>query len=113
MESGILRIVAIADPFRMGYRVLAFVLLRVAPGAQRGVIDALSSWPEVTYVSSCTGRVDIYVQVVCQSHEDLWELLTSRIPGIGGVTETETFMELKMHKISYLYSAPPADPGEG
>jgi len=102
-ESGVLRVVAIADPFRLGYRVLAFVLLRVAPGAQHCVIDALTSWPEVTYVSSCTGRVDVYMQVVCRDHDHLWDLLANRIPAIGGVVDTETFMELKMHKVSYCY----------
>lgn len=102
-ESGALRIVAIADPFRLGYRVLAFILLRLEPGAQQHVVDALMSWPEVTYVSTCTGHVDIYLQVVCRDHDQLFDLLSSRIPSIGGVTQTETFMELKIHKISYNY----------
>lgn len=102
-DSGALRIVAIADPFRLGYRVLAFILLRVEPGAQQKVVDELVSWPEVTYVSTCTGHVDTYLQVVCRDHDELFNLLAHKIPGIGGVTQTETFMELKIHKISYNY----------
>jgi Lrp/AsnC family transcriptional regulator for asnA, asnC and gidA len=105
MDAQVLRVVAIADPFRLGYRVLAFMLLRLAPGTQQRVIDELTSWPEVTYVSSCTGRVDVYIQVVCRDHDHLFELLSERIPAMGGVNETETFMELKMHKISYVYPA--------
>lgn len=104
-ESGVLRIVAVADPFRLGYEVLAFILLSVAPGAREQVINTLVSWPEVTYVSSCTGRADIYIQVVCRDHDHLWDLLSTRIPATGGVTDTETFMELKMHKVSYIYPA--------
>ena len=34
-------IVAIADPFRLGYRVLAFSLLKVLPERQQPVIDVL------------------------------------------------------------------------
>jgi Lrp/AsnC family transcriptional regulator for asnA, asnC and gidA len=102
-ELGALRIVAVADPFRMGFRVLAFVLINVEPGHQGVVVDALVRWPEITYVSSCTGRADIYIQVVCRSHEDLWELLIDRIPELPGVRSTETFMELKMHKVAYRY----------
>jgi Lrp/AsnC family transcriptional regulator for asnA, asnC and gidA len=102
-ESGALRIVAIADPFRLGYRVLAFILLRIEPGAQQHVVDVLVSWPEVTYVSTCTGHVDAYLQVVCRDHDELFNLLAKKIPSIGGVTQTETFMELKIHKISYDY----------
>jgi Lrp/AsnC family transcriptional regulator, regulator for asnA, asnC and gidA len=103
-ESGALRIVAIADPFRLGYRVLAFILLRIEPGQLQRVTDVLVSWNEVTYVSSCTGEVDTYIQVVCRDHDELFELVSDRIPKIGGVTRIETFMELKIHKISYDYS---------
>lgn len=106
-DADALRIVAIADPFRLGFRVLAFVLLKLEPGRRRQVIETLTPWPEVTYISSLTGRADLYIQIVCHSHEDLWELLSERLPAIPGIEGTETFMELKMHKIAYRY--PPAD----
>ena len=105
-SSGALTIVAIADPFRLGYRVLAFTLLNVLPDQQQHVIDALASWDEITYVSSCTGRADLYAQLVCRDHDHLWELLYERMPAIGGITASETFMELKMHKVSYIYPRP-------
>jgi Lrp/AsnC family transcriptional regulator for asnA, asnC and gidA len=79
------------------------MFLRVSPGELERVIDTLVNWQEVVYVSSCTGRVDVYIQVVCRSHEDLWELVAQRIPAIGGVTDTETLMELKVHKLQYVY----------
>ena len=103
MNEGLLRIVAIPDPFRLGYRVLAFIHVKVEPGRQRQVIDALVGWPEVTYVSSLAGAADIHTQVVCRDHDHLFELLSDRIPAIGGVVDTETFTELRMHKVSYVY----------
>ena len=112
LEAGAVRIAAIADPFQLGYKVLASILLRVAPGDLERVVDTLVSWPEVVYASSCTGWVDVYIQVVCRDHEDLWELIATRIPAIGGVTETETLMELKVHKLQYIYTAVTA-PSEG
>jgi Lrp/AsnC family transcriptional regulator, regulator for asnA, asnC and gidA len=110
-RSGALTIVAIADPFRLGYRVLAFSLLKVLPEKQQAVIDALTSWDEITYISSCTGRADLYAQLVCRDHDHLWELLYERMPTIGGITDVETFMELKMHKVSYIYPRPAQDQG--
>jgi Lrp/AsnC family transcriptional regulator for asnA, asnC and gidA len=105
LDSQALRIVAIADPFRLGYRVLAFVLISVEAGAHAGVIEALVAFPEVTYVSACAGRFDVYIQVVCRDNDHLFELLSERIPAIGGVTRTETFTEFKMYKVSYYYPA--------
>jgi Lrp/AsnC family transcriptional regulator for asnA, asnC and gidA len=108
-RSGALTIVAIADPFRLGYRVLAFSLLNVLPDRQQPVIEALTSWDEITYISSCTGRADLYAQLVCRDHDHLWQLLYERMPAVGGITASETFMELKMHKVSYIYPRPEQD----
>jgi Lrp/AsnC family transcriptional regulator for asnA, asnC and gidA len=105
-SSGALTIAAIADPFRLGYRVLAFVLIKVEPGRVDDVVAALSSWQEATYVSTCTGGADIYVQLVCRDNEQLSELLHHQLPAIGGVREMDTYMELKMHKVAYAGYAP-------
>jgi Lrp/AsnC family transcriptional regulator, regulator for asnA, asnC and gidA len=105
MDAEALRVIAIADPFRLGYRVLAFVLVSVEPGENERVIEALVEFPEVTYVSACTGRFDVYIQVVCRDHDHLYELLSERLPAIGGIVRTETFTELKMYKVSYRYPA--------
>jgi Lrp/AsnC family transcriptional regulator for asnA, asnC and gidA len=102
-ESGAVSVVAVADPFRMGYSVLAFCLLKVIPERHTDVVEELTSWQETTYVSSCTGDADIYTQLVCVDHDHLWKVLYERIPQIGGVVSTETYMELKMHKVSYGY----------
>jgi Lrp/AsnC family transcriptional regulator, regulator for asnA, asnC and gidA len=110
-ESGALRIVAIAEPFRLGYRVLAFILLQIEPGTHQRVIETLVSWPEVTYVSTCVGHADVYLQVVCRDEQELLNLVTNKVPGIGGVTHSETFTELKIHKISYQYPSESGMPG--
>lgn len=104
-ESGALNVVAIADPFRLGYRILAFLLIKVEPGKHDQVVSALAEWPESTYVSSCIGNADIYIQLVCRDNDHLHSLLHQRISEIGGVREFETFTELKMHKVSYGYPA--------
>lgn len=101
--AGVLTIAAIADPFKLGYSVMAFSLLKVDLGQQQHVIDELSEWDEVTYISSCTGRANLYVQLVCRDHDHLWNILSQRLPAVSGVLDAETFQELKMHKVSYVY----------
>ena len=103
LDSDLIRIVAVANPFRFGYDVVASVFMRVAPGELQRVIDAVVTWPEVLWAASCTGRADLYIHVVCREHEDLWELLGSRIPALGGVLETETLVELKLPTVHYVY----------
>lgn len=107
--DGVLTIAAIADPFKLGYSVMVFCLLRVAVGHQQTAIDQLVPWDEITYISSCTGGADLYIQLVCRDHDHLWEILTQRLPEVDGVTDVETFQEIKMHKVSYVYPDYDAD----
>ena len=102
-DSGILRILAFADPFRLGGSVLALVLLRVQADAHERIVETLAAWPEVTYVSTLMGRADVYVQVICRDNEALWRLVTERLRTLEGVVETETLIEMKVHKFAYQY----------
>jgi Lrp/AsnC family transcriptional regulator for asnA, asnC and gidA len=47
------------------------------------------------------GSFDILAEVVCESDEDLIELLNKKIRALPGVLSTETFVYLKLHKQLY------------
>lgn len=102
-DAGLLRFLAFIDPRQLEDSVLALVLLRVEADAHDRVVDILSSWTEVSYVSTLMGRSDIYAQVICRSNDDLWKLVTQRVRGLAGVLETETMMEMQVHKFVYAY----------
>lgn len=102
-EEGVLRILALANPFRLGYAVQASVLIKVTPAVHQQTAETLATWPEVMYLSSCAGSADLYMHVVCRDHDDLWRLLGERLGAIEGVLESETLMELRVHKTRYVY----------
>ncbi|MGI9187006.1 MAG: Lrp/AsnC family transcriptional regulator [Gaiellales bacterium] len=99
---GALRFLAFVDPMRLGNSVLALMLVRVEGAAQTAIVDALSSWNETTYVSSLAGRADIYAQLICTDAEALGDLIT-RTRALPGVIETETMLELGVHKFTYSH----------
>ena len=43
------------------------------------------------------------VEVVCEDDENLLEFLNKKVRSIAGVTNTETFMYLKIHKQTYSW----------
>ena len=103
-DDGVLRIIAFADPVRLGHSVLALVLIRVDASGHDRVVETVASWPEVSYVSSLVGRADLYIQVMCRDNDELWRLVTQRLRALEGVIETETMLEVKVHK--FVYSHP-------
>jgi Lrp/AsnC family transcriptional regulator for asnA, asnC and gidA len=103
-DAGALRVIAFVDPSRFAPSVLALMLIRVRTEEHERVVEALTAWPEVSYVSSLVGRADVYAQVICADNSSLWELVT-RVRGLVGVVETETMLEMEVHKFTYQQTA--------
>jgi len=99
-ESGVMQIVAVTDPMQLGFYRQAMIGIR-ATGDTTAVATTLSAMPEVDYVVLTAGSFDILAEVVCESDDDLIELLNKQIRGIDGVQSTETFVYLKLHKQFY------------
>ena len=51
-------------------------------------------------MSSLLGRADVYLQVICADNEMLWAIV-SRLRALPGVLETETLLEMQVHKFAY------------
>ena len=100
---GALRFLAFVDPMRLGNSVLALMLVRVEGASQTAIVETLASWNETTYVSSLAGRADIYAQIICADSEALGDLIT-RTRALPGVIETETMLELGVHKFTYSHA---------
>lgn len=98
--AGVLRVIAFVDPMRLDRRVMAMITAKVQNDHHGRIVDAATAWPETTYVSTLMGRADIYIQVICADNETLRGVL-SRLRSLPGVTETETMLEMDVHKFVY------------
>ncbi|WP_308492823.1 Lrp/AsnC family transcriptional regulator [Microbacterium terrisoli] len=99
-DSGAMQIVAVTDPLQLGFARQAMIGVTVAGDTSR-VADALSALDSVTYVVMTAGSFDLLVEVVCESDDELIDILNSRIRGLDGVVSTETFVYLRLHKQLY------------
>ncbi len=99
-ESGAMQIVAVTDPMQLGFYRQAMIGLRCS-GDTRVVADQLAAIPAVDYVVLTAGDFDILAEIVCEDDDHLISLLNSEIRAIPGVSSTETFVYLKLHKQLY------------
>ena len=100
-EAGVMQIVAVTDPLKLGFRRQAMIGLR-CDGDLQGVADQLSSMEEIDYVVLTAGSFDLLLEVVCEDDDHLLEIL-SRVRGVPSVTSTETFVYLKLCKQTYTW----------
>jgi Lrp/AsnC family transcriptional regulator, regulator for asnA, asnC and gidA len=102
VEQGFLKIVAVTNPLRMGYKTMAMIGVRADGSKLLDVAEKISKLDEVIYLVVSSGRFDIFAEVVCRDHEDLLRFITEKLSTIDGVRETESFMHLKIVKEVYF-----------
>jgi len=102
VEQGYLKVVAITNPLRMGFKTMAMIGIRAEGSKLLDVAEKISKLDEVIYMIISSGRFDIFAEVVCKDHEHLLRFITEKLSTIDGVRESESFMHLKIVKEIYF-----------
>lgn len=102
VEQGILKVVAITNPLRMGFKTMAMIGIRADGSKLLDVAEEVADLEEVIYMIVTSGRFDIFAEVVCRDHEHLLRFITEKLSTIDGVRESESFMHLKIIKEIYF-----------
>jgi len=102
-DEGVIEILAVTNPMMVGFDVMAMIGVR-ADGGLRAIADEVGDWDESSYVVILSGSFDLLVEVVCSDKHHLLEL-TERLRAVDGVTTTETFTYLDLHKQTFTWGA--------
>jgi Lrp/AsnC family transcriptional regulator for asnA, asnC and gidA len=101
LETGVMQIVAVTDPMMLGFQRQVMIAIK-CEGDPVCVADHLAEMEEIDYIVVTAGSFDILVELVCESDEQLLELL-GRVRSVPTVTSTETFVYLKLRKQTYSW----------
>ena len=103
VDRGILQIVGVTDPLKLGFQQMAMVGIRCERDRLVQVAEAVSAFPEVDYVVITAGTYDVLIEVVCEDNSALLDFLAEKLRAIDGVRDTETFVYLRMVKQTYQW----------
>jgi Lrp/AsnC family transcriptional regulator for asnA, asnC and gidA len=101
LEEGYLRIVGVANPFKIGMDVVSIIGLNVSRQKMRQARAHLQQLTPVRYVGITTGTFDYIIEVVLPSTQDLLHFLLSDLAAVPGLVRTETSLVLEITKQSY------------
>lgn len=101
LRQGIIRVVAVPDPEKLGFGTVALIGLQVDPDKIDRVADQLATLKEAQYVAITTGAYDIFIWVSLSSAEELGIFLRAKVGTVPGVRRTETFVNLAIKKRTY------------
>ncbi|MFD9669370.1 Lrp/AsnC family transcriptional regulator [Rhodococcus sp. NPDC059968] len=101
-ERGVVQIVGVTDPLKLGYRSMAMVGI-VASGDVEEVADALAEIENVIYVVLCAGRCDLLVEVIAENQDALFRLVNDKLRRIEGILHIDTFTyySIRTHRFGW------------
>jgi Lrp/AsnC family transcriptional regulator for asnA, asnC and gidA len=103
IDAGIMQIVAIVEPDKLGWNETSIIGITVQAHRIEEVADAVSQLPEVSYLVQAAGEFDLLAEVFCRNREHFVSFLNDKLQQIPGVERTQSFLILKMHKLSYRW----------
>jgi len=101
LDGDYVRIVAVADPLKIGYPVVVVIGLQCAPGDLASVERDLQKLDEFRFIGMTTGAYDFLSEAWFGSMEELRRFITDKLSNVPGIQRIETAHVLKM--VRYMY----------
>ncbi len=105
VEGGVIRVVAITDPLKLGFRIQAEIGINVS-GDPRPVADALKALPQVEYLRFTAGRFEIMAEALFESAGQMHEFVNGELRDIPGVEQVECLIVLELLKETHDWGVP-------
>ena len=102
-ESRTVQIVAVVEPYELGWTEAAMIGISVKSNLITEVAEAIAQLPEVSYLFQAAGEFDFFAEVYCRDREHFVSFLNNKLQQVPGVERTQSFLILKMHKLSYRW----------
>jgi DNA-binding Lrp family transcriptional regulator len=97
--SGVMDLILVMNPYKIGYNTFAIVGIRLETGASPDqVVSVLLSTPGVTNVVMVAGRYDFFVHYVCQNMEEYRHFVVEELRKIPGIANIESFIGLDLYE---------------
>ena len=110
IREGLIQVVAVAEPLKVGYTIYAQVGLQIQPGKTPSVAKRLKEFPEVTWLAIVAGQYDLFLSGVFEGPSELLRFTTVSLGNIPGIERTETFYILDMVKRAFDWRLPGSVP---
>lgn len=98
IQQGVLRIVALPEPGKVGFSLRVIIAFNVAHEKLNAIMEALNSRSEVKALNATSGRFDIIAYMWFHSTDELFDFMENEIGKLEGIKNTETFICLHVRK---------------
>lgn len=115
LDEKIIRFITLTSPPALGYRTHTTMAITVRPGDTDIVAEQLSTFPNVSYLLTTTGRYDIITAAVFRDLEDMFNFFDTELGSVTQLLSTEVmigmnWMKFCLNPLTGTNHAFPAEP---
>lgn len=99
IEEGLIRIIGMVDPHRVGFEAPAIIQVTVAPPHLETAANTIKEFSEVSYLLMVSGEYDLMVEVRCRDRHHLADFIRDDLQKVKGVQKTVSTMVLHTYKL--------------
>lgn len=103
VQSRVLQIVGVVDPFKIGYSYYTNIELKVELSKIEAVSDTLARMREVSLVGITAGAYDVFATAAFRSSEEFMGFITNKLAKIPGILGIQTSQLLNVKKREYTW----------
>jgi Lrp/AsnC family transcriptional regulator, regulator for asnA, asnC and gidA len=101
IDEGHIKIVAIADPYRLGFTIDVIMGVQVAPGTVTEAARGFAAVENVRAVTITTGAADLIIAALFRSNDEMLQFMSKGLAEIPGVVQITTSQAIKVVKRSF------------
>ena len=103
IEKEIIQIVAVSNPFKLGFEMAGDLYIQVEMKKVDKVIEKLRKIRSLWYIVMTTGEANINAEFVVKTRDELNDLIFNQISPIDGVIRIETSVIMRFDKRDYKF----------
>ncbi len=99
IEDKVFKVMAVADPVKLGYSAYAMIAMKLSPGANpEAIAKDFRRFSEVVYVMFTAGQYDLLVEVLFKTQAELRGFLVAHCYARPEISSVEPMLPLAMYK---------------
>ena len=111
-EEGFIRIIASANPIKLGFKIVAIIGVQAIKSKVLAVEAQLRPLPQIHFLGLTTGHYDIMLEAWLRSNDEVVQFTTEALGSIDGILRTDIFQFLRLTKY-YGWSGDLHEAGNG
>jgi Lrp/AsnC family transcriptional regulator for asnA, asnC and gidA len=104
----VIRVVAVANPFKLGFNIMAIIGIQTQKNLLSSVEQTLQEMPEVQFLGVTLGTYDLMLEAWFKSNDELLRFVTVDLAKVEGITRTESYQIMRLSKYTYDWGRPTA-----